>query len=268
MSEQRLDLPSTGGPLSASGALSLLGDARELRPIGRLVDASNVTLLCSLDESPYRVIYKPIRGEEPLWDFPDGSLAAREVAAFEVSEALGLHVVPPTLLRDGPAGKGAVQLWIEHDGVEEAIRLVNTADATLRPIALFDAIVNNGDRKAGHLLPIAGALSIDGRGDGAATATAERRVLGVDHGVTFAVEPKLRTVIWHWSGERFTEAERAVLERAALLLHDDAPLLGTLSRLITATEVDALRGRVEALLRTGTFPEPSNEWPPLPWPLV
>ena len=143
------------------------------------------------------MIYKPIRGEQPLWDFPDGTLAAREVAAYELSEALALHVVPPTVMRDGPAGEGAVQLWIEHRGVEEAIRLVNGSDSALRPIALFDAIVNNGDRKAGHLLPIESATA--------------PRVLGVDHGVTFAVEPKLRTVLWAWRGEPFTEAELEIL---------------------------------------------------------
>ncbi|MGI9095774.1 MAG: SCO1664 family protein, partial [Candidatus Limnocylindrus sp.] len=136
--------------------------------MGQLVDASNFTLLCEIGDAPLRVIYKPVRGEQPLWDFPDGTLAAREVAAYELSEALGLHVVPPTILRNGPSGKGAVQLWIEHRGVEEAIRLVNSADEALRPLALFDAIVNNGDRKAGHLLPIDAATGV--------------RVLGVDHG--------------------------------------------------------------------------------------
>lgn len=276
MSESHNDLPSTGGPLSTARALALLRESRELRPVGRLDDASNVTLLCDLDESPFRVIYKPVRGEEPLWDFPDGSLAAREVAAFEVSEALGLHVVPPTLLRDGPAGEGAVQLWIEHDGVEEAIRLVNHADEGLRPIALFDAIVNNSDRKAGHLLPIARSSSaaqpppiarIGNVGD-QAVGTAARRILGVDHGVTFAVEPKLRTVLWHWRSEAFTEGERSVLERAASLLDEKAPLTKRLAALITAKEVDALRARIRALIEAGIFPEPSNEWPPLPWPLV
>ena len=200
------------------------------------------------------MIYKPIRGEQPLWDFPDGTLAAREVAAYELSEALALHVVPPTVMRDGPAGEGAVQLWIEHRGVEEAIRLVNGSDSALRPIALFDAIVNNGDRKAGHLLPIESATA--------------PRVLGVDHGVTFAVAPKLRTVLWAWRSEPFTEAELEILSRAERLLAAGSPPAERLAELITQGEIAALKARVAALRGRGTFPEPSDDWPPLPWPLV
>jgi hypothetical protein len=222
--------------------------------VGQLVDASNFTLLCEIGDAPYRVIYKPVRGEQPLWDFPDGTLAAREVAAYELSEALALHVVPPTILRDGPAGEGAVQLWIEHRGVEEAIRLVNSADEALRPLALFDAIVNNGDRKAGHLLPIDAATGL--------------RVLGVDHGVTFAVDPKLRTVLWAWRSEPFNDAEREVLTRAVQLLAPGTPLVVRLAEQITPQEIDALRARVAALQDAGSVPEPSDDWPPLPWPLV
>lgn len=200
------------------------------------------------------MIYKPIRGEQPLWDFPDGTLAAREVAAFELSEALRLNVVPPTILRGGPAGEGAVQLWIEHRGVEEAIRMVNGADEALRPLALFDAIVNNGDRKAGHILPIDAPTGV--------------RVIGVDHGVTFAVDPKLRTVLWAWRSKPFTEAERDVLARAVQLLAQGAPLAERLAELITEEEIVALRARAQALESAGSFPEPSDDWPPLPWPLV
>jgi len=138
-----------GGSLTTTEALAALHTATGLRPVGRLADASNATFLCELEgANPLQVIYKPIRGEQPLWDFPDGTLAGREVAAFEVSEALGLHIVPPTILRDGPAGAGAVQLWIEQLGVQRAIDAVNGSSVALRPIVLFDAIVNNGDRKA------------------------------------------------------------------------------------------------------------------------
>ena len=147
-----------------------------------------------------------------------------------------------------------VQLWIEHRGVEEAIRLVNRADEVLRPIALFDAIVNNGDRKAGHLLPI--------------EAASGWRVLGVDHGVTFAVDPKLRTVLWAWRGRPFDNAERDVLERASRLLAHGTPLTERLDKLISPAEIDALRTRVATLRGQGSFPEPSDDWPPLPWPLV
>ena len=226
-----------------------------LRPLGRLADASNATFLCELEgvQPALRVIYKPVRGEQPLWDFPDGTLAAREVAAFEVSEALGLHVVPPTIVRDGPAGAGAVQLWIEHDGVEAAIAAVNSANPSLRPIVLFDAIVNNGDRKAGHLLPIGAD-----------------RFLGVDHGVTFSTEPKLRTVLWEWRSEPFDDRERTALETGAAALRPgrDNGLDRRLAELISEDERSALRARIATLIEHGVFPEPSPDWPPLPWPLI
>ena len=248
-------LPIPGGAISTSDALVAMRSASGLHPVGRLTDASNATFLCELEgvEPALQVIYKPIRGERPLWDFPEGTLAGREVAAFEVSEALGLRVVPPTILRDGPAGEGAVQLWIEHLGVEIAIAAVNEADASLRPIALFDAIINNGDRKAGHLLPI--------RTD---------RYLGVDHGVTFATEPKLRTVLWEWRSQALNESELSALRAgtSALDSNDPGGLNERLAALITAEERDLLRARVAELLEHGTFPEPSPDWPPLPWPLI
>jgi hypothetical protein len=248
-------LPVPGGSLTTAEALTALRTAEGLRPVGRLADASNATFLCELEgvKPALQVIYKPIRGEQPLWDFPDGTLAGREVAAFEVSEALGLHVVPPTILRDGPAGEGAVQLWIEHLGVQRAIDTVNGNDPSLRRIVLLDAIINNGDRKAGHLLPISKEL-----------------VLGVDHGVTFAIEPKLRTVLWNWRSDPLLPNERSALTRGAELLAATAPdaLAERLSGLISRDEVEALRERINALIAADCLPEPSPEWPALPWPLV
>jgi uncharacterized repeat protein (TIGR03843 family) len=247
-------LPVPGGSLSTGEALAAMQSATGLRPVGRLADASNATFLCELEgANPLQVIYKPVRGEQPLWDFPDGTLAGREVAAFEVSEAFGLHIVPPTILRDGPAGSGAVQLWIEHLGVQRAIDAVNGDSAALRPIALFDAIVNNGDRKAGHLLPLSDDV-----------------ILGVDHGVTFAVEPKLRTVLWNWRGEPLLADERNALVRGAALLAAPAPhaLTERLREMISDEELQALRERIGALLAADCLPEPSPEWPALPWPLV
>ncbi|MFM7781899.1 MAG: SCO1664 family protein [Candidatus Limnocylindrus sp.] len=247
-------LPVPGGSLTTTDALAAMRSATGLRPLGRLAAASNATFLCELEgANPLQVIYKPIRGEQPLWDFPDGTLAGREVAAFEVSEALGLHVVPPTILRDGPAGAGAVQLWIEHLGVQRAIDAVNGNSPALRPIVLFDAIVNNGDRKAGHLLPISDEV-----------------ILGVDHGVSFAIEPKLRTVLWSWRSEPLLAGERNALARGAALLDVTAPhaLSERLRELISEEEVQALRERIKILLTTGRLPEPSPEWPALPWPLV
>jgi len=248
-------LPVPGGSLTTAEALTALRTAEGLRPVGRLADASNATFLCELEgvKPALQVIYKPIRGEQPLWDFPDGTLAGREVAAFEVSEALGLHVVPPTILRDGPAGEGAVQLWIEHRGVQRAIDAVNGSDPVLRRIVLLDAIINNGDRKAGHLLPIN-----------------EELMLGVDHGVTFAIEPKLRTVLWNWRSDPLLPDERRALMRGAELLAASGPdaLAERLGQLISREEVLALRERINALIAADCLPEPSPEWPALPWPLV
>ena len=168
-----------------------------------------------------------------------------------MSEALELGVVPPTILRDGPAGEGAVQLWIDHVGVHRAVDLVNASDEGLRRLALFDAIVNNGDRKGGHILPLP-----DGR------------ILGVDHGVTFAVEPKLRTVLWAWRSKAFTEEEQLVISHGVQGLTDNGALRAQLSPILDGEEIDAMAARLSDLAATGCFPEPSPDWPPLPWPLV
>lgn len=224
--------------------------APELLPIGRIAEASNASFLCEVSGG-LQVIYKPIRGERPLWDFPEGSLAAREAAAYVVSEALELGCVPPTILRDGPAGEGAVQLWIEHEGVQRAIDLVNSSDEGLRRLALFDVIVNNGDRKGGHILPLPGG-----------------QILGVDHGVTFAVEAKLRTVLWAWRSKQFNDDERAVISRGLALLATSGSLRAELSTLLLGDEIDAMAARLTDIGRRGCFPEPSPDWPPLPWPLV
>ena len=144
-----------------------------------------------------------------------------------------------------------MQLWIEHDGVQRAVDLVNASDDGLRRLALFDAIVNNGDRKGGHILPLH-----DGR------------ILGVDHGVTFAVEPKLRTVLWAWRSKAFTDEELEIISRGVQGVTDDGDLRAQLSPILDGEEIDALESRLNVLAATGCFPEPSPDWPPLPWPLV
>lgn len=229
-------------------ALTLLREG-ELSVEGRLVDASNATLFCAveLDGLAAACVYKPVKGERPLWDFPDGTLAGREVAAYAVSEATGWNVVPPTVMRDGPFGRGMVQLWMDGDESVDLRRLIRRDTAALRRMAVFDAVVNNADRKGGHLIPVPGG-----------------HVYGVDHGVCFAVEPKLRTVLWGWAGEPLTEETVDVLSELCGLLHGD--LRTELTRLLTRREVGATLRRVEELLSTGRHPMPSDEWPAIPWP--
>jgi uncharacterized repeat protein (TIGR03843 family) len=223
-----------------------------LRILGRLPGSTNNALLVAVDGGRDGVVavYKPRAGERPLFDFPTGTLARREVAAFLVSEAGGWGVVPPTVLRDGPFGEGMVQQWIDVDPAADVVAMVVGDDVRLRPVAIFDAAVNNTDRKGGHLLPTAG-------GD----------LFGVDHGVTFSEQPKLRTVLWGWQGEPFEPAEREPLERLQEALHGGvAPLPRALAALLDRAEIAATRRRVAALLRSGRFPRPRNDWPAVPWP--
>jgi hypothetical protein len=192
-------------------------------------------------------VWKPTAGEQPLFDFPIGTLTRREVAAFLVSEATGWSIVPPTLLRDGPYGEGSLQAWIHSDESVDVVRLVVESDPRLRRVAVFDAVVNNTDRKGGHLLPIPGG-----------------HVHAVDHGVTFSVVPKLRTLLWAWEGEPFSSEEVAVLRRMRSSL--DADLGAALLELLYAPEVEATVARIDELLATGVFPAPSPDWPAIPWP--
>jgi uncharacterized repeat protein (TIGR03843 family) len=174
------------------------------------------------------------------------------VAAFLVSEALGWGIVPPTLLRDGPAGEGMLQAWIEIDPTADVVAMVNEDDPRLRRVAAFDAIVNNTDRKAGHLLPIEGG-----------------HLFAVDHGVTFSTVPKLRTVLWAWEGEPFDDEEAAGLARVAAALgspRSPGPLATALAEHLSAREIQATRVRVRELLTAGVFPSPNPDWPAIPWP--
>ncbi|MEO3975363.1 SCO1664 family protein [Streptomyces sp. CAU 1734] len=253
----------------------------ELTVRGRVAEASNAVLFCSvsLGGEEASCVYKPVAGERPLWDFPEGTLAQREVAAYEISEALGWHLVPPTVLRDGPHGEGMVQLWIDTDtgehpaaellalvdaeepgegwkavgladvGEGRTALLVHADDARLRRLAVLDAVINNGDRKGGHLLPAP---------DGALYA--------IDHGVTFHTEDKLRTLLWGWAGEPLTEEALSALGALGAALAEGSGLSGRLAELLTPGEVEAVRGRVASLCRTGRHPVPSGQWPAIPWP--
>jgi hypothetical protein len=237
-------------------ALELLTEG-ELSVVGRLYASSNNALLCLVTrhcpdpdaDLVAACVYKPVMGERPLDDFPDGTLARREVAAFETSRAGGFGIVPPTVLRAGPFGEGMVQLWIKTDTLVDPVALVIDEDERLRSIAVFDAAVNNTDRKAGHLLPVPGG-----------------HVYGVDHGVTFSPVPKLRTVLWTWRGEPFRPDELEALRRLRSCLDDD---LGVrLRRLLAPIEVSATIRRVDRLIETGVFPQPDPRRPALPWPPV
>ncbi|WP_318217864.1 SCO1664 family protein [Streptomyces sp. SCL15-6] len=251
----------------------------ELTVRGRIREASNAALYSTVAHEGREAacIYKPVAGERPLWDFPDGTLAQREVAAYEVSEATGWGLVPPTVLRDGPYGEGMVQLWIDTAPESELLALVDAEepgpgwkavafaevdegrtallvhadDERLRRLAVLDAVVNNADRKGGHLLPAAG-----------------ERLYGIDHGVTFHAENKLRTLLWGWAGDPLTAEALAALDALREALEDGAPLAARLGELITPAELVATRARVGALLESGKHPEPSGEWPAIPWPPV
>ncbi|GAA3780986.1 SCO1664 family protein [Streptomyces phyllanthi] len=251
----------------------------ELTVRGRIREASNAALYCTVtyEGQEAACVYKPVAGERPLWDFPDGTLAQREVAAYEVSEATGWRLVPPTVLRDGPYGEGMCQLWIEGqpgaellalvDGEEpedgwkaigfaevgdgRTALLVHADDERLRRLSVLDAVINNADRKGGHLLPADG-----------------NRLYGIDHGVTFNAENKLRTLLWGWAGEPLTAEAIEVLTTLRATLGKDGELARRLSPLITPTELDATRARVETLLTSGKHPEPTGDWPPIPWPPV
>ena len=252
----------------------------EIEIEGRLVDASNVVLLgqLKLDDIRMQVIYKPVSGEQPLWDFPDGTLARREAAAFVVSAVGGWNLVPPTVLRDGPLGSGSVQLWV--DAVEGGSRTLvdvvtpaelaqgwlpvfsgQLADGTavvvahadrpeLASAAVFDVVINNADRKGSHLV-------VDRSGS----------LWGFDHGLCAHTEPKLRTVLWGWVGEALPGSELARLEAlAGWLSNPRSQVSRALQELLSPAEVEAVSRRIAGLLSTGLFPEPNGRGPAVPWP--
>jgi uncharacterized repeat protein (TIGR03843 family) len=221
----------------------------ELHVTGRLVDASNATLYATatFEDRELVCIYKPIAGERPLWDFSDGCLAHRERAAYLVSDYLGFDLVPLTILRDGPYGLGMVQQWVDIDEGIDLAKFFATDHPRLRSMALFDAIINNTDRKIGHLLPLD-----------------EKTLFGCDHGVTFHTDDKLRTVLWQWADEPFTPEETALLEIAQISLGGELGQL--LAPLLTVQEIQETTRRVAELLSSGTFPLPNPDWPAVPWP--
>ena len=237
-------------PEDHSAALELLAQG-DLEVEGRLVVASNATLYCTIrrGDAEAACVYKPVAGERPLWDFPHGTLAGREVAAYAVSRAAGWNLVPPTLYRDGPFGPGMCQLWIDTDAAADLVALSRSADnRALRDMAVFDAVVNNADRKIGHLLPVS-----DGR------------LYGCDHGVCFGEEYKLRTVLWQWRGRKLPGRALQALARLKAELATGS-LAAELPQRLTEDEITATRQRVDLLLQAGVHPYPPEDWPAVPWP--
>ncbi len=247
----------------------------ELDITGRLVAASNGTFYGEAELDGVRVgcVYKPVRGERPLWDFPDGTLAGREVAAYLISEAAGWTLVPPTVMRDGPFGSGMAQLWIDvsdeapvdivpvgevpdgwlrvldaYDERDREVSLIHEDTARLRRMALFDIVINNADRKGGHVLP-------DGTGG----------LYGCDHGVSLHAEHKLRTVLWGWAGDPVGVDECESLSRLRDRLAGPELREAVLAH-ITRVEYDEVIARIDRLLARGTFPYPSHGGPAIPWP--
>jgi len=227
-------------------------DTGELNVVGRLVDASNATLFAKATltlDAEIEVVYKPIAGERPLWDFPHGNLAQREVAAFKISQWGKFNCVPYTTLREGPFGLGAVQEWITSDDSIDIIDLAQSQDERIRNLALFDVVVNNTDRKFGHIL-----------------LNREGMILGCDHGVTFHQDFKLRTVIWQFAGKSLTSLELAQLHEVKneiAKVHNEE-----IGQLLHSDEIDALVKRIDSLIENREFPLPSEDWPAVPWPPV
>jgi uncharacterized repeat protein (TIGR03843 family) len=237
---------------SSTAVLELLTHG-SIEAVGQVVWGSNYTFLVkvTLDDETQQAIYKPARGERPLWDFPHGSLVEREVAAYLVSEALGWHFVPPTLLRaQAPAGPGSLQLYIEANPELHYFTFDEKLKQRLRPAALFDLLINNADRKAGHIL-----------------LDEHDRLWLIDHGVCFHEEPKLRTVIWDFVGEPIPDELRADIGSLLEQLQPGMNLHEQLSNLLSTGEIEALRDRTALLLSEATFPEP-GPGRPYPWPLV
>jgi uncharacterized repeat protein (TIGR03843 family) len=225
---------------------------------GEFMWGSNYTFLLQVEHplESVQVVYKPTRGVRPLWDFSSPSLARREVAAYQVSQALGWQLVPPTVYRkDGPYGAGSVQLYIEHDPEYHYFNFNNVDKQRLRPTSLFDLLINNADRKGSHIL-------ID----------PERRIWLIDHGICFHTESKLRTVVWDFAGEPIPNDLCADLtafhQQLTTNPNGASELAAGLAKHLTASEIAALARRAERLVKSGRYPNPDLDRRPYPWPPV
>lgn len=235
--------PASESELLATGGMEV---------VGRVAWSSNAALLVTVvgDAGEMLAVYKPQQGERPLWDFPDGSLCRREVASFRVSEALGWDIVPTTVLRDGPYGVGMVQRFVEHDPDDHYFTLLEDHPDEFRRFAAFDVVINNADRKGGHCL----------------REMTTGHLYGIDHGLTFHVGPKLRTVIWDFAAEPVPDALLADVDtlRGALC----GALGDQLRGLLHPAELTALDRRIDDLLLTRRYPEPDEGYHSVPWPVI
>lgn len=237
--------------LTAERVLAALSQG-DLETKGLLQWGSNYTFLVYVNHEDLRLpaVYKPMRGERPLWDFPDGTLYKRETAAYVVSEALGWGFVPPTVAREGDEGPGSVQFYVDVEAESHYFNMPEEEKDKLKPLVAFDIIANNADRKGGHILR-------DSQGE----------VWGIDHGLCFHTDPKLRTVVWDFAGQPIPEALLASMSNFRDLLKPTSDLTGLLEQLLDPQEVTMLRRRTERLIKAGCFPSPGGgrnyPWPPL-----
>lgn len=240
--------------VALSDVLDLLAEG-ELSVRGLLPGSSNYTFLADLHNDRFQglAIYKPRQGETPLWDFPHGTLCQREMAAYLVSQALGWTLVPPTVIRVGPYGKGAVQLFVDADFSQHyfSFRDEPALQPALRRIAAFDLVINNADRKAGHTL-----------------RDQQDRIWAIDHGICFHTQPKLRTVIWEFAGQPLPAEMTADLAGLRAQLERGCELREQLAGLLSGVELAALARRTEQVLNDGVFPDPDPNRRSYPWPLV
>lgn len=263
-------------PTATDAELEAILREAALRPLGRIVESSNRAILVDLGDGLH-AIHKPVAFERPLWDYPTGNLASRERAAYLICRAMDLHLVPPTIMREGPWGIGSVQLWVGDPGapLQEVVTVCHEDDipqgwvtvlqaqddagaplalahagtAEVRSAAVLDAVLNNSDRKGGHL-----AIGPDG-------------LRGFDHGVSLGVDDKLRTVLWGWAGQPLDPVDLAAVERLRAALQA-GPVRAELGELITRSEIQALLDRLTRLVRERRHPLPSQEWPAIPWPAM
>jgi hypothetical protein len=247
--------------MPAEQALALL-HCGEITVEGRVTRASNATMYCRIEADGLAAacVYKPISGERPLWDYPDGTLAEREYACYLLAVATGWQLVPPTVLRAGPLGTGMLQLWIDEDESFDIVGAINNGGYhQLQRMALLDAVINNSDRKVSHLLPVTGQRLTDG-----GLTEPELHIYGVDHGVSLGVENKLRTVLWQWAGDPIPDEGLQMLvglrDQLAGQLGED------LAELLTTAEIAAVQRRVQRLLAKKKFPMPPTDWPAIPYP--